>query len=356
MPSTCDGVAELERLIQIVPELAPEIGGVAGYAELLARALVPHGFETLFLAPSKPGRANRQDLLQVEPRPGALAAALRQAAAERRPHAMVLHYVGYGFDRRGCPGWLVRGLERAGATPPLLAIFHETWVSGPPWTHRFWLLPRQQDLVRRLARLSRQCVATTRAAGAALRDLVPEAAARTSVLPTPSTLGEPARSTWPRERQPQVVVLGLPAVRNRVYTAGREALLRFCKKARIEAVHDVGPPIAGAPPALAGLPVQVHGALPAAEVGRFLLESRVLAVHYPRAAAAKSTLVAAGMASGCAVLNCAETEPPDDGVSLWRPATWDGSDWRQAADEAYELYCSRRSWRLVASELALTLR
>lgn len=339
-----------------MPELPPEIGGVAGYAELLAGALVPHGFETLFLAPSKPGRAGRQSLLEVEPRPDALAATLRQVAAERHPHALVLHYVGYGFDRRGCPAWLVEGLERAAAAPPLLTIFHETWIGGPPWTHRFWLLPRQRDMVRRLARLSRRCVVTNPAAATALRALVPEAAARIRVLPSPSTLGEPARSTWPPERQPRVAVLGLPAVRNRVYTAGREALLRFCEQARIEAVHDVGPAIAAMPRALAGLPCRCHGARPAEEISGILLESRVLAVHYPRAAAAKSTLVAAGMAHGCAVLNCAEARPPDDGLSLWRPATWDGSDWRQAGEEGYELYCSRRAWRVVAPELARCLR
>jgi hypothetical protein len=87
-----------------------------------------------------------------------------------------------------------------------------------------------------------------------------------------------------------------------------------------------------------------------------LLASRFLAVHYPRAGGAKSTVIAAGMAHGCAVLNCAESRPPDDGLSLWRPAAWDGRDWRQAGEEGYELYCARRSWRVVAAELSLCLR
>ncbi len=360
----------MARLIQIVPEVAPEIGGVAAYAELLAAALCDHGFATQFVAPRKPDRPRRPDLIEVEPHPEALAGALAEigaagidcadldSSAREQPLPVLLHYVGYGYAPRGCPGWLVRGLELAGERLPLhlVVLFHETWVGGPPWTHRFWLLPRQIALVRRLAELGRWCLASAPAAAAAVQRLAPQGAERCEALPTPSTFGEPDRAVWPGERRPQVVVLGLPPVRGRTHTLGRQALLRFCERAGIEEVHDIGPPLAQPPAPLPGRRLVVHGVLPAAEVGRFLLESRALAVYYPRQAAAKSTLIAAGMASGCPVLNCAELLPADDGLSDFRPATWDGRDWRQAGEQAHALYRARRSWRAVATHLAVRLR
>jgi hypothetical protein len=371
----------LADLIQIVPELAPQVGGVAAYADLLAAALAPHGFDTLFVAPRQPGRAPRRDLLEVEPRAEALAEALRDraaagsggggggsgdgdgtdvAGARGGPGVRVLlHYVGYGYQQRGCPQWLVRGLELAAAQIQLVTLFHEIWVGGPPWTHRFWLLPRQRDLVRRLAGLSRCCVMTAPAAAGTLHGVMPVGhgdADRITVAPTPSTLGEPERSAWPAERKPQLVILGLPPVRNRTHTLGRQALLRFCRRAGIAEVHDIGPPLADPPAPLDGLPLTVHGVLPAAQVSRLLLESRALAVYYPRQAAAKSTLIAAGMASGCPVFNCAELLPADDGLSHFRTAAWDGRDWRQAGEEAWALYHRRRSWNVVAGHLAARLR
>ena len=70
---------------------------------------------------------------------------------------LVLHYVGYGYARRGAPVWLVQGLRRwkSGASQRgLVVMFHEVWAFGPPWTSSFWLFPLQRALAAELLRLA----------------------------------------------------------------------------------------------------------------------------------------------------------------------------------------------------------
>ncbi|MDQ6704875.1 MAG: hypothetical protein M3Z85_02790, partial [Acidobacteriota bacterium] len=137
----------------------------------------------------------------------------------------------------------------------------------------------------------------------------------------------------------------------RVYDAGKTAIEAFCLRAGIELVHDVGPPIAQTPATVAGVPVQVHGILPAEAVSGLLLRCRVLITSYPANTAAKSTVIAAGMAHGCAIYNCTESSGPNDGRSEWQPCGWDGIGWRAAGEAGYVTYHRRRSWDVAAEEL-----
>ncbi|MFZ4728709.1 MAG: glycosyltransferase family 1 protein, partial [Pseudanabaena sp.] len=72
-----------------------------------------------------------------------------------RTSPVLLHYVGYGYAKRGCPVWLVDGIQRWKNLYPdrlLVTMFHELHASGtPPWTSSFWLSPLQKNLVTRLA-------------------------------------------------------------------------------------------------------------------------------------------------------------------------------------------------------------
>lgn len=338
-------------VIQIVPELAPETGGVADHAQLLKTALEKHGYETLFLAPQRQGRSQRKDLQEMDQDAAALVAALKDAVPAMRPKAIVLHYVGYGFEKRGCPSWLVKGLERCKQIVPLITIFHELYVSGPPWTTRFWLTPRQKNLVRRVSRLSMNCLVSSDAALKTLCRIDVTVSERSRVVPSPSSFGEPDRESWPRERKRQAVVLGLPPLRRRVYNSGGVVLARFCTQAGIEEVHDIGPPVKPIPASLEGVPVHAHGILAAEAISKFLLESRVLFTSYPGEYAAKSTIIAAGMAHGCAIFNCTEAEAAHDGWSVWQPANWDGRNCREVGEAGYELYHQRRNWSVVAEAI-----
>ncbi|HYX18488.1 MAG TPA: hypothetical protein VE944_29820 [Nostoc sp.] len=75
--------------------------------------------------------------------------------------AILLYYVGYGYAQRGCPVWLVDGLERWKNLFPkrsLVTMFHEISASVPPWTSAFWLSSLQRSLAARLAQMSDRCI------------------------------------------------------------------------------------------------------------------------------------------------------------------------------------------------------
>lgn len=343
----------MSNLIQVAPEISPEVGGVAAYAELLKNVLADRGYESLFLAPRKAGRGPREDVIEFEPSSIAFQQALQTTRDAARPAGILLHYVGYGYDPRGCPGWLIAGLERTTPALHITTIFHELHLSGPPWTTRFWLLPRQKNLIRRLSRMAVSCLVTSPGAQQDL-SLLDSRLGRCRVVPTPSTFGEPSREYWPADRNAHAIVLGLAPVRGRVYQAGKKALESFCRRAGIELVHDVGPPIPQTPSSVGGVPVQVHGIVPAEAVSALLLRCRVLITSYPAKNAAKSTVIAAGMAHGCAIYNCMESEPTD-GWSTWRSRGWDGDGWRAAGEAGYATYHRCRSWDIAAGEILACL-
>ncbi len=344
----------IQRLIQIVPEVSPDVGGVADYAERLKNALAAGGWETFFLAPVRRGRPSRPDLAEFQPSATEFTNTLRAALASTPASNILLHYVGYGFDPRGCPEWLIDGLEHGKPQFRLTTIFHEMHLSGPPWTTRFWLVPKQKRLIRRLSRISEARFVSSPVALEGLRSIDPQRECR--LVATPSCFGEPPRKSWPATRGPQAAVLGLPPVRSRVYGSGLRSVETFCQRAGIQRVHDVGPPVQATPASLGGALVQVHGILPAESVSALLLHCRVVITAYAARFAAKSTLIAAGMAHGCAVYNCAESSAAHDAWSEWRPSGWDGADWVSAGDAGYAVYHRSRSWSVAAREVLTCLR
>src|SRR5439155_22194475 len=102
------------EIVQIVPRLPPSISGVGDYAYSLASQLrATHGIHSRFVVcdPTWLGpkdfdgfsidQLNTQQAGELESRISALG----------MPATVVLHYVGYGYQKRGCPFWVVRGLE-----------------------------------------------------------------------------------------------------------------------------------------------------------------------------------------------------------------------------------------------------
>jgi hypothetical protein len=266
------------RVLQIVPHLPPPYEGVGTYAESLAGAL---GAETRFLVgdPSWSGG-------------GAVAARTARdlLAGLGDAGTVLLHYANYGYQRRGCPAWLVDGLDRWPGR--LVTLFHEVWASGPPWRSSFWTLPVQRRLAAALVRRS-SGVATTLDRYAEM--LLPWTAGRKIVvMPVFSTVGEPAALPAFEERARRIVVFGGAGVRARAWGRFLPALTRA---ARALAAEDVGPPIP--PPAsVGGAPVRPLGVLPAGEVSRILLGSAAGFLAYPPDFLAKSTIFAAYCAHG----------------------------------------------------------
>src|SRR5439155_26333368 len=100
----------VRHLIQIVPQ-PTAICGVSHYAALLARQLrVVQNVHTQFIAAGSAGRDNTEGFPVYALAQRSSAALLNALTTANRP-LVLLHYVGYGYHKRACPFWLLRGLE-----------------------------------------------------------------------------------------------------------------------------------------------------------------------------------------------------------------------------------------------------
>ncbi len=177
----------MNTILQIVPRVPGGIDGVGDYALTLAAKLRDKfNCRTLFATrdTSSPTRVRDFEVMTLD--------RIRDQAVNF--DHILLHYVNYGYQKRGVPFGLLSTLRRTrqrhrGA---LLTIFHELYASGPVLSSSFWLQPLQIHLTRSIARLSDECVVSSENFVRELRRLVPDVCVR--LHPVPSGLEEPALS------------------------------------------------------------------------------------------------------------------------------------------------------------------
>jgi len=261
------------EIIQIVPRLAPSIGGVGDYASLLARSLRDeHEIQSSFLVgdPAWRGPA-RLDRLSVERIDDPQAHQLERHLEKLSADLVLLHYVGYGYQKRGCPVWLVNGLKNWKRKHPrrrLVVMFHELFASGRPWQSSFWTSPLQRSLAKSLALLSDHCLTNLTRSAQALSAMSGRPQSAFTVLPVFSNVGElPAMRPW-RQRKSRMIVFGSAAWRRQAYREHEIDLTRACRALDIDTIVDLGPPC-GQLPKLPFAQV-VAGILPAESIGRQL--------------------------------------------------------------------------------------
>src|SRR4051812_11550785 len=180
-----------DTILQIVPQLPGTFDGVGDYALNLAQALsVDHGITTTFLVAEKTN-VNSRDGFNV------LSGLTRETPtelAEKCEH-VILHYVNYGYQRRGVPFRFLEFLMklRPQCSGLFLTVFHELYASGPPWQSAFWLQPWQKRIARKISLLSDRRIVSNALVVEQLRHLDPSSTV--SLHPVPSNFGEPVL-TW----------------------------------------------------------------------------------------------------------------------------------------------------------------
>jgi hypothetical protein len=271
-------------VIQIVPHPDARADGVTEQARILAAELRrAHGIDSGML------RIARPDAHSLE----------LQLRAALRPGQLIVHYVNYGYAKRGCPSWLIAGLERwksAHAQNRLLTVFHELYAFGPPWRSSFWLSPLQRALARRLAQIADAAVTSLPRYGRKLGDwgLSENKLAVRAVF---SNVGEMIRPAPLAQRSRRMVVFGNAGVRTRLYQNGASALGAWARHLGIEEVVDVGPP--RTPDwSLPGIRLRRAGLLAADELSALLNDCYAGAIAYPPGYLGKSTIFAAYCAHG----------------------------------------------------------
>lgn len=283
------------RLLQIVPVLTAD--GVGGYAQRLGEAFAAHGIAADLLA-SWPGVEKEKTLRArtVE----ALDSALEQwRQAGEGPAGVLLHYAGYGYQKRGCPIWLVSGIARwlaRGGGRRISTFFHEVNAFGPPWRSSFWLSPLQRRLAAALAAASSGIATSLPLYRDVLHRWVP--GRPIAVLPVFSAVGEPAEPPPLASRGRRIIVFGGAGTRLRAFREHRADLEAACDALGTQEVLEIGPLGENLPITVGGRPVRRLGVLPAAEVEALLLGSVCGFLAYPPAFLPKSTVFAAYCANG----------------------------------------------------------
>ncbi|SNT40075.1 hypothetical protein SAMN05421763_11464 [[Luteovulum] sphaeroides subsp. megalophilum] len=222
--------------------------------------------------------------------------------------AILLHFSGYGYARRGLCRWLSDGLAQwkgAGTDRRLVTIFHEVYATGPVWRSSFWTARPQKRIARHIAHLSDAAFVTSEGGMGQLRQMVPHMPL--SLLPVFSNVGEPAACAPLAERSPRAVVFGGARRRLDVYEAlaATKGLERRLAALGLVGIIDVGPP-SDVPEVIAGLPVERCGPLPADQVSAILADAQIGLVDYPGHVFTKSGIAAAYFAHGLAVVNTSQ--------------------------------------------------
>lgn len=308
----------MSAILHLLPRTPPALCGIADYAWQLARALRDrHGWPSRFLAAGTGWVPPESDAeFPVERVAPGDAAGLQQALGAAPVAAVVLHVSLYGYQKRGVPVALVRGLTaptRGAPRLPLLAMFHELYASGPPTSSSFWLQPLQKQLLRRLARRA-DAVLTNRAAYAAWLNAVPDRrAGEAAVLPVFSNLGELAQPPPLAQCPPAMVMFA-----SGIHGGGDAGLavaraVHWCRRLGLQTLHLLG----GAAPAMSeadGVRICHRGFLPAAEVSALLAQCRLASTSYHPEYLGKSGILAAYAAHGLAVISDGQGPELPDGL------------------------------------------
>ncbi|MGH7887936.1 MAG: glycosyltransferase family 1 protein [Candidatus Binatia bacterium] len=341
------------KIIQIVPRLPPSVSGVGDYAHLLARQLRDdHDIHSSFLVgdPTWDG-PSKLNGLNVERSASQEANELEHLLRKLGAATVLLHYVGYGYHQRGCPLWLLRGLEswkKAGANHRLIVMFHELFASGMPWRSSFWTSPLQRRLARSLALLSDRSITNLADSGEILARMTGRPKSSFAVLPVFSNVGEATSCAGLYDRSSRLVVFGSAEWRRQAYHDHRATLALGCDALGIDSIVDIGPPLSPSPEF--SVPVIETGVLAAPAISRHLAGARAGFFAYPAAYLGKSSIFAAYAAHGLLPITYGEnSDDNQDGLCAGKhflafnePGRQDQQNWPAIAQAAAQWYAEHR--------------
>jgi hypothetical protein len=301
------------EILAIAPRIPPAVDGVGDYAATLAIGLEQQfGIQTKFLT------AHTVETHQAR----TITPQSSQHLAELLKHhsIVLLHYVGYGYSKRGCPYWLVAGLARWKARNPqahLATMFHEVYASSRfLWHSAFWLSPMQRHLAQRLAQISDRLFTNRDEHAHLLQQFAP--GTPITVLPVLSNVGEITQLKLLKERSRHLVIFGGCTNRTGIYRDCFNFLERVCQHLSIERILDIGPAIAfqDSPSwkSQVSCPIEMLGVRSPQEISTILANSLAGLVNYSPDYLAKSGIFAAYCAHGMLPINAQMGKAEVDGI------------------------------------------
>jgi hypothetical protein len=298
----------MQTILSIVPRLPPVVDGVGDYAHLLSAALADrHGILTKFIAcdPLKPVLENHyprfnaasNDLSPIQLPQRSKDELLSILDRHVDIDTILLHYVGYGYAKRGCPFWLRAALSKwrqAKSSRKLVTMFHEVYAkSERPWSSQFWTSPIQQQIAKDLVDLSDAVMTSNQLFVNLIQGLSNKHDRQIDILPVFSTIGECSSPLPLTQRQPWLVTFGNSQLRKSIYTDSLKQLATVCQQLEIKEIYDIGHNSSEIVRSIPAVKVNAMGVLPAAEIAQIFSNVRVGFINYSIPYVAKSTIFAA---------------------------------------------------------------
>ncbi|MCC6547313.1 hypothetical protein IT570_09110 [Candidatus Sumerlaeota bacterium] len=304
---------KVRRVCFIVPEFPPRSGGVGDHARLICDELAQSGRYQIEVActRTKPEDVDGESAYPIHwlgfGGEGKLPAYLAGYSGD-----LVLHYSGYGYQKRSCPLWLLKALrcwKGKAASNRLFTMFHELGGTGPIHSSSFWLGPVQWWIPKAIARISSDCLTNREEYARYLSSACDRAV---SSLPVFSNVGEPR--TMPSSRLARLVVFGSSIWRERAFRDDATALAHTCDVLKLSEVVNIGASSPNIPDRVGTIPVRCTGWLQSGELSAFLSESAAGFFSYPVNFLGKSTIFSAYCAHGIVPVGSAPNIEPGEGL------------------------------------------
>ena len=356
---------EQRSVVFIIPQLPPAVCGLGDYSMLLLanlnlgeqpRVLVANGAaETDKLHPE----------LGVEQMERSASALLRKLEEMRASH-VVLEYVGYGYQSRCCPLWLLDGLrewKRRNPERRLLMMLMELWFTPAWWKPDFLLQRLHRRAMRKLAATADKVFVSTEGWARLIRDCVPPGRLRivpvgTNIVPVAPPGSAPRKARrwilFGRQGSRIVALRGLAPWLSKLHAAGHVRMVQVAGARESDDFNRTEDGLlAGSLPPDA---YEILGRIPSPELSRLLLEAEAgLCGQVPRAYS-KSTIFMAYASHGVNIvaLNMRGiTEPPEcwvtDPAEFLEPGADIGTLLAERSANLSRWFEETASWSRIAS-------
>lgn len=318
----------LDTVLCIVPRLPPAFDGVGDYALNLAKRLQKQfQINTHFIVtdPTWDGESNIDGFL-VSVVNQHTSECLLYTLSKYNFKTILLHFVCYGYEKRGCPFWLVDGLRQWRENfvgNSLATMFHELAAFGPPWTSSFWLSPLQKLLAAQLACYSNTCLTNRSKYSYALSKWRKSLTSAVPAIPVFSNIGEPETLLPLNQRLQRMIIFGSRSWKLQAYRQAHAKLYNACKTLKVTEIWDIGESVEVEPSQLIDIPIIKTGRLSTLDISHIMSTSIAGFLTYPPAFLAKSGIFAAytshGLLPVCAYAGCKPIDGLLAGKHYWVP-------------------------------------
>mgnify|MGYP007082186571 CR=1 FL=1 len=333
-------------IFQIVPRLYPSVDGLGDYALTLALRLKElYQLDTHFIVcdPLWEGGESLQGF-KVSRLENRNKCTLFELLKKQNARTVLLHYVGYGYQNKGLPFWIVSNLKKwkKGDSNKFVVMFHETYViSHNPFGTLFWVSYLQKLIARDLLVITDKVVTNKEQYALELNNLSPKSI-EIPVIPVFSNIGEIKVLSELGKRKKRLVVFGGKGYRSKVYQFSEKFIKIAIEKLGIEEIVDIGPSVENCPENICGVPVISKGILESVEISQILSESLAGILNYDPYYLGRSGIFAAYAAHGVVPINSQFTDKKVDGlkaqVHYWAPNPTDKLDFQEIALNANSWY------------------